>query len=44
MEKLKERVAQMLRESAGRPLKMREIARRLNIGEDLRRKLRAAVR
>jgi len=43
MEKLKERVAQMLRESAGRPLKMREIARRLDIGEDLRRKLRAAV-
>jgi ribonuclease R len=44
LEKLKEKVATMLRESAGRPLKMKEIARRLEIGEDSRRKLRTAVK
>ena len=43
MEKLKEKVATMLRESAGRPLKMKEIARRLDIGEESRRKLKTAV-
>jgi ribonuclease R len=43
LEKLKEKVALMLRESAGRPLKMKEIARRLSISEDGRRKLRSAV-
>jgi ribonuclease R len=44
MEKLREKVVTMLRESAGRPLKMKEIARRLEIGEESRRKLRTAVK
>jgi len=43
MEKLKEKVAMLLRESAGRPLKMKEIARRLNIGDGSRRQLKKAV-
>ena len=43
MEKLKEKVATMLRESAGRPLKIKEIAHRLDIGEESSRKLKTAV-
>jgi len=43
MESLKEKVLQMLRGSADHPLKMKEIARRLDLGEESRRKLKAAV-
>lgn len=44
MDKLKGKVIEMLRESPGGPLKMKEIERRLDIGEDGRRKLRAVLR
>ena len=44
MEELKQKVAALLHEAADKPLKMNEIARRLNVGEDARRKLRAAIR
>jgi ribonuclease R len=44
MEKLKERVIAMLRESADRPVKLKEIARRLDIGVEETRSLRAAVK
>jgi ribonuclease R len=44
MDKLKERLIQMLRESADRPVKLKEIARRLNISSDEVRSLRTAVK
>jgi ribonuclease R len=44
MEKLKERVIQMFRESADRPVKLKEIARRLDISSDEVRSLRMAVK
>ena len=44
MEKLKEKVILMLRESANRPLKMKEIARGLKVGDEARPKLKAAVK
>jgi exoribonuclease R len=44
MEKLKERVIAMLRESADRPVKLKEIARRLDIDVEGTRSLRTAVK
>ncbi|RJP17553.1 MAG: ribonuclease R [Candidatus Abyssobacteria bacterium SURF_5] len=44
MEKLKERVIEMLRESADRPVKLKEIARRLKIDVEATRSLRVAVK
>jgi ribonuclease R len=44
MEKLKEKIALMLRESADRPLKMTDIAHRLEIGDESLRKLKTAVK
>lgn len=44
MERLKERLIQTLRESADRPVKLKEIARRLEIGPEEVRSLRTAVK
>lgn len=44
MEHFKEKVVQMLRHSADRPLKMKEIARRLEVGDESVRKLKSAVK
>ena len=44
VEGLKEKVISLLRESAGRPLKTKEIARGLGLGDESLRRLRAAVR
>ncbi|MBI5117439.1 ribonuclease R [Candidatus Poribacteria bacterium] len=44
MEKLKEKITLMLRKSADRPLKMKDIAHRLEIGDESLRKLKTAVK
>ncbi|MBI4831530.1 MAG: ribonuclease R, partial [Candidatus Lindowbacteria bacterium] len=44
MEKLKEKITQRLRESANRPLKLKDIALHLEIGDESMRKLRTAVK
>jgi ribonuclease R len=44
LETLKENILHLLRESANRPLKMKEIAKALELGDEQTRTLRAAVR
>ncbi len=44
MERMKEKILQLLRQSAERPLKMREIAKHLEVGDDSLRDLKIAVK